>query len=55
MLIASVLLLFIGLQVNLSIGVPVFTDAASIAFAIQNRPELFRLEKNGFVQPTGVR
>ncbi|EFX85812.1 hypothetical protein DAPPUDRAFT_309096 [Daphnia pulex] len=46
------LLFFIGLQVNLSIAVPVFRDAASMAFAIQHQPELFRLEA---AQPTGLR
>jgi hypothetical protein len=46
------LLFFIGLQVNQSIAVPVFRDAASMAFAIQHQPELFRLQA---AQPTGLR
>ncbi|XP_046454001.1 uncharacterized protein LOC124201805 isoform X2 [Daphnia pulex] len=47
------LLFCIGLQVNLSIAVPVFIrDAASMAFAIQHQPELFRFEA---AQPTGLR
>lgn len=55
MSLASVLV-FIGLQVNLCIGIPIFRNAASIPYATQQeRPELFQFDGIEIGQPTVFR